>query len=166
MAKPIEEMSLVDMINSDYYPNALAKLKVSMRDLSIRNVGLTQDGIDSMKKDKNTPKRKDDTKSKKIKVSKDIADEVDLMWKHMGLGNIDVSYACSGYTLDGRPVLNQGEFINLLLNYGFSMHAIALFVDDFAKQSMKTATSPIIMYSANTAKIMADIEPIVKNKHQ
>ena len=144
-------MDIIDQINNHVYPNALAKLKVSLKDMSIEHVGLTDNGESEMaakKSSKNTTSNA----------------EVDLIWKNLGLGKIDISYACVGYTLNGRPVLSQDELINLLVNYGFNIQAIMLFIDDFAKNAEKDDTSPIVMYSVNTARIMTEIKPIVRKK--
>ena len=144
-------MDIIDQINNHVYPNALAKLKVSMKDMSIEHVGLTGNGESEM------------AAKKSIKnASRNAA--VDLIWKNLGLGKIDMSYACVGYTLDGRPVLSQDELISLLISYGFNMPAIMLFIDDFAKHAEKDGTSPIVMYSVNTARIMTEIKPIVRKK--
>ena len=144
-------MDIIDQINNHVYPNALAKLKVSLKDMSIEHVGLTDNGESEMAA----------KKSSKNAMSNA---EVDLIWKNLGLGKIDISYACVGYTLDGRPVLSQDYFIDLLINYGFNMSAIMLFIDDFAKHAKKDDTSPIVMYSMNTARIMTEIKPIVRKK--
>ena len=144
-------MDIIDQINNHVYPNALAKLKVSLKDMSIEHVGLTDNGESEMaakKSSKNTTSNA----------------EVDLIWKNLGLGKIDISYACVGYTLNGRPVLSQDELINLLVNYGFNIQAIMLFIDDFAKNAEKDDTSPIVMYSVNTARIMTEIKPIGRKK--
>ena len=144
-------MDIIDQINNHVYPNALAKLKVSLKDMSIEHVGLTGNGESEM------------AAKKSIKNASRNA-EVDLIWKNLGLGKIDMSYACVGYTLDGRPVLSQDELISLLISYGFNMPAIMLFIDDFAKHAEKDGTSPIVMYSVNTARIMTEIKPIVRKK--
>lgn len=135
------------------YPNALAKLKVSMKDMSIMNIGETDKGAQQMAPRKNSKKH---TQTKNP--------EVDEIWKNLGLGSIDLSYAACGYTLDGRLVLNQDELINLLINYGFSMEAIMAFIDDYAVHSKSNENSPIIMYTINTARIMAEISLLHKNK--
>ena len=144
-------MDIIDQINNHVYPNALAKLKVSLKDMSIENVGLTGNGESEMA-------------AKKSSKNASRNAEVDLIWKNLGLGKIDMSYACVGYTLDGRPVLSQDELISLLISYGFNMPAIMLFIDDFAKHAEKDGTSPIVMYSVNTARIMTEIKPIVRKK--
>ena len=144
-------MDIIDQINNHAYPNALAKLKVSMKDMSIEHVGLTGNGESEMA-------------AKKSGKNASRNAEVDLIWKNLGLGKIDMSYACVGYTLDGRPVLSQDELISLLISYGFNMPAIMLFIDDFAKHAEKDGTSPIVMYSVNTARIMTEIKPIVRKK--
>ena len=151
-------MNVVDQVNSRVYPNALAQLQVSVKDYSIKNMGTLIDKVDNM-----AAKKKDTDQNKEHVQKKTHSNtEIDLIWKHLGLGNIDISYACCGYTLDGRPVLNQDELTNLLINYGFTMPSILEFIDDFAQQSMTSANSPIIMYSANTAKIMTEIKPILE----
>ena len=135
------------------YPNALAKLKVSMKDMSIINIGETDKGAQQMAPRKN---------SKKHAQTKNP--EVDEIWKNLGLGSIDLSYAACGYTLDGRLVLNQDELVSLLINYGFSMEAITSFIDDYAAHSKSNANSPIIMYTVNMARIMTDISPLQNEK--
>lgn len=153
-------MNVVDQVNSRVYPNALAHLQVSVKDYSIKSIRTTIDKADNM-----AAKNKDGGQNKESNHRKNHNNvEIDLIWKHLGLGNIDISYACCGYTLDGRPVLNQDELTNLLINYGFTMPSILEFIDDFAQQSITSANSPIIMYSANTAKIMTEIEPILEKK--
>lgn len=145
-------MNILDQIHNHTYPNALAKLKVSIKDMSIENIGFTQEGLDMASK-----------KNSKT-TSKSNNSEVNLIWKNLELGNINISYACVGYALDGRPILLQDELISLLINYGFSLKAVMAFIDDFSKQTKKDTKAPIIMYSANTAKIMTEIKPIVGNK--
>ena len=153
-------MNVVDQVNSRVYPNALAQLQVSVKDYSIKSIGTTINEADNM-----AAKNKDGGQNKENNHRKKHGNtEIDLIWKHLGLGNIDISYACCGYTLDGRPILNQDELTNLLINYGFTMPSILEFIDDFAQQSMTSANSPIIMYSANTAKIMTEIESILEKK--
>ena len=144
-------MDIIDQINNHVYPNALAKLKVSLKDMSVEHVGLTGNGESEMA-------------AKKSSKNATSNAEVDFIWKNLGLGKIDISYACVGYTLDGRPVLSHDEFVNLLVNYGFNIQAIMLFIDDFAKHAEKDDTSPIVMYSVNTARIMTEIKPIVRKK--
>ena len=144
-------MDIIDQINNHAYPNALAKLKVSMKDMSIEHVGLTGNGESEMA-------------AKKSGKNASSNAEVDMIWKNLGLGKIDMSYACVGYTLDGRPVLSQDELISLLISYGFNIPSIMLFIDDFAKHAEKDGTSPIVMYTVNTARIMTEIKPIVRKK--
>lgn len=145
-------MDTIQQINSSFFPNALAKLRVSVKDRSIENVDLS-----------NSIKTPQTQESKPLEGQKKLP-EVDEIWRNLGLGKIDISYACCGYTLDGRPILNQDDFINLLINYGFTMQAIMPFIEDFAEQSMQLDTAPIVMYSANTAKILSDIGPITRKK--
>jgi len=155
-------MSIVDQLNNHVFPNALAHLQVSVKDYSVKSIEqIPQDEADTMAA-KKTSSAKQSSSNESSKQHKSA--EVDLIWKHLGLGNIDISYACCGYTLDGRPILNQDELTNLLINYGFTMPSILEFIDDFAQQSIASANSPIIMYSANTAKIMTEIEPIAGKK--
>ena len=86
--------------------------------------------------------------------------EVEVMWKKMASGAIDMSYACVGYSMDGRPVLSHEDLVNLLINYGFAINDVLEFLDEFAEEAtMSDGQSPIVMYSVNTAKIMTNIEP-------
>ena len=72
---------------------------------------------DTMPKEKRSKKSsRDDDSAIASSADKKAIDDI---WKHMGLGHIDISYACVGYSMDGRPVLNHDEFVNLLINYGF-----------------------------------------------
>ena len=91
---------------------------------------------------------------------------VAAMWKKMASGAIDISYACVGYTTDGKPVLSHEDLVNLLINYGFAINDVLEFLDEFAEEAaMSDGQSPIIMYSANTSRIMTDIEPFDDIRH-
>ena len=144
-------METIDQFNMHLYPNALAKLKVSVKDLSIANIGTIVQERPTMANKKANKKTVD-------------SQELDLIWKNLGIGKIDISYACVGYTIDGKPVLNQDELISLLINYGFTMPTIMAFIDDFALHSKQDDNAPVIMYTVNTAKIMTEVKPIVKKK--
>ena len=101
--------------------------------------------------------------SKTSEVSTSNVDEkaIDAIWKHMGLGHIDISYACVGYSMDGRPILNYDDFMNLLLTYGFGVNDVIAFIDDFANHSLEDKTSPIVMFTSNASAICTSIKPIV-----
>ena len=105
--------------------------------------------------------RRGNSKKSSNTASKDENKAIDSIWKHLGLGHIDISYACVGYSLDGRPILNYDDFMNLLVNYGFNMKDVVAFIDDFAKHAVEDIKSPIVMFTANTSAIMTNIKPIV-----
>lgn len=150
-------MDTARQISEGIYPNALARLRVSLKDMSVEHLGIIEDNIVNVEGDGMAAKKS----SKKDGLS---SSKVDLMWKSLGLGKINLSYACIGYTHDGRMVLNQDELISLLINYGFMIQDVMAFIDDFAAQSAKDSNGPIVMYTTNTAAIMSDIEPIVDEK--
>lgn len=85
---------------------------------------------------------------------------VAAMWKKMASGAIDISYACVGYTTDGKPVLSHEDLVSLLINYGFTINDVLEFLDEFAEEAAALdGQSPVVMYSVNTTKIASDIEP-------
>lgn len=142
------------------FPNELGRVLVSVKDMTITPVearlACTGDTMaKGQRKSKKTAKelRNEDTVPAADKKA------VDDIWKHLGLGHIDLSYACVGYSMDGRPVLNHDELVSLLVNYGFSIQAVLAFIEDFAANSNEDM-SPIVMYTANTSAIMTEIKPI------
>lgn len=141
------------------YPNALAYLKVSLSDMTVQNIyNFTEiKGLDEIMANNTNDCTNDSTKN-----------ELELIWKNLNNGKIDITYACIGYSLDGRPVLNQHEFISLLIEYGFSMQGIYAFFADYVEVTKKLANSnyPIFMSSVNNARIMTEIKPIVNKKRK
>ena len=156
-------MDIVTQLNSNIYPNALAKLRVSAKDLSISDVSYELnkgigDGDSIMAK-----KSKKTNEDGNISSSIDIASanpQVDLIWKNLGLGKIDLSYACIGYTYSGSMVLLHDDLVSLLINYGFNIEVVLAFIEDFAKHAENDPSAPVVIYSKNNAFIMSDIEPI------
>lgn len=138
------------------FPNALAILRV---DLSNDTMHLVED---FSKKDTSMRSKKNSSRSNAS--SKDAPKQdpaVEQIWDFMGQGKIDISYACIGYTMDGKPVLDYDNFISLLVNLGFSIGPVLDFIDDFNRHSQGQDTAPVIMISSNSSRIMADIEDIV-----
>ena len=145
-------------------PNAIAVLHVSpkaktvtqVKTFSTKLASLDSKPIESEKTE--VKKGGNKSTSKKDKAS---ASAIDKMWKMLGLGKIDISYACVGYTLDGRPILDHSCLVDLLVNYGFDIDSVMEFIDDFAKSSSNSSSqAPIVMMSAQMAKIMSDIVPL------
>lgn len=141
------------------YSNEIGRVHVSVDKMSIVpfEVKTIGDAMSHSKRSKRSEQDAIDNSSSKNIDRKAIDD----IWKHMGLGHIDISYACVGYSMDGRPILNHDEFVNLLINYGFAVKDALQFIDDFAEHSIQDSKSPIVMFSANTSAIMTNIEPIV-----
>lgn len=141
------------------YPNAMAILKVSLPNMSIENVyNFTEiTGIDDAMKNEKKENPINDTTTN---------NEVDIIWKNLNNGKIDITYACVGYSMDGRPVLNQDEFTHLLIQYGFSMPGIFAFYDDFMEVNSKVPNSdaPIFMHTVNNARIISEVKPIMNRK--
>ena len=101
-------------------------------------------------------------------IDESTKNELELIWKNLNIGKIDITYACIGYSLDGRPVLNQHEFVSLLIEYGFSMKGIYAFFADYAEVSKKmvNANAPIFMSTVNNTRIMTEIKPIVNKRRK
>ena len=141
--------------------NELGRIHVSVSSMSIVPVEVVESRIgDAMAKES---KHKRSKKTDESSTSMQNADKkaIDDIWKHLGLGHIDISYACVGYSMDGRPILNHDEFVNLLINYGFKIQDVLPFIDDFASHTYDDKKSPIVMFTSNTSAIMTSIEPIV-----
>ena len=153
-------MDILDQINNNAHPNELARFHVTIRDMDIQNISCTEEGV----QENMARNRKSNRSSNKESQKKDP--DIDLIWKNLGLGKIDMSYACIGYTDDGRPVLSRDDMTNLLMAYGFNIGPILDFIDDFAKCSYNDPKAPIVIYPRNMANIMRDIEPIVGNEDE
>lgn len=158
------------MIDIGNFPNALAVLRASMQDMSISTSMCTEEGELLVREKKTGKKSKAQTTicygtaiGQSSKLSKSTIDEIDEIWKALEAGRVDISYACAGYTLDGRVVIDQADFMSLLAAYGFNVNTIALFVDDFVKQTKDVKTAPILMCGINSAKILTEVVPLKKS---
>ena len=152
-------------ISAMSWQNELGRVHVSLKNQTIVPVETTYIG-DAMAKDNFKKSNKKSKNSNKSINADDVHSNIDKkaiddIWKHLGLGHIDISYACVGYSMDGRPILNHDELVNLLINYGFNVKDVLPFIDDFASHSNSDSKSPIVMFTANTSAIMTNIEPIV-----
>lgn len=148
------------IINNEFYPNALALLKVDASKKSVQLIGVAPERCDMRKKTNNKPESAPDNAHKDIKVSKKRLDAINKIWKNIGLGKIDISYACVGYTLNGRPVLEYGLFIDMLVNYGFNVDDAICFIDEFSDIASKDNASPVVMTDGRRAKIMTEVKPL------
>lgn len=132
-------------------PDALAKITVSLHDKCIVDVKLKKE---KARQDESLP-----ADARQIKPAKD-GDAVNLIWQMLNDGKIDIGYACIGYSLDGRPVLNYRNLVDLLVASGFTPADAISFIDDFALNSKKAKTSLIIMTDVNTGKILTEVKKI------
>ena len=153
-------MTDIKHISGAVFSNEIGRVHASVKDMSIVPYEYENAG-DIMAREKKQHKGKDDKNSTKPINQNVDKKAIDDIWKHMGLGHIDISYAFIGYSMDGRPILNHDEFVNLLINYGFKVQDVLSFIDDFAAHSTHDYKSPIVMFSSNTSAIMTNIEPIV-----
>ena len=147
------------------YPNALAHLKVYPQTQHIEFIDIDTNNVDTydVETEQNMAPRKKNTKSSK--KGKNIDNKsLEMMWKLMSMGKIDISYACVGYAFDGRPVLDYTAFIDLLINYGFYIDDVLTFIDDFSSCAKNDPKAPIVMTNINTARIMTEIKPLVEKK--
>ena len=159
---------MLNLVGKPYskYPNEIGRVQVSLEPMSIVPIEIQEELVGETmarsKKSKKDDSAKAEVASNGISLEQDADKKaVDAIWKHLGLGHIDISYACIGYSMDGRPILNHDELVSLLVNYGFNIQDVLPFIDDFASHSAEDNKSPIVMYTANTSAIMTSIEPIV-----
>lgn len=140
------------------FHDMLAKIHVSNSSKSIQSISLS----DAAKEDddNSVKSKKTSAKSKTSRKSTAIEKDIDRIWKAMDAGKIDISYACVGYSLDGRAVLDNSAFIDLLINYGFKIEAVMQFIDEFASIAKDDEFGPIVMINQNLSKIMTDIKEI------
>lgn len=143
-------------INISEYPNALAHLRAYPQSKTIEVLGTFRSNEDMAARKKSNKGKNEDV----IKPSHQSS-TLETMWKFMGMGKIDISYACVGYTFDGRPVLNYAEFTDLLINYGFDINDVLAFIDDFVECAKSDEKGPIVMTTVNSSRIMTEIEPLV-----
>lgn len=138
-----------DVAGEAAYPNELGRVSVSISNQCV----LPQESICYSTQHEDPPMQR-------VKRTKRQEKAIDVIWKHLSAGHIDISYACVGYSLDGRPVLNYDDFTNLLVTYGFDIRDVVLFIDDFAEHSLSNDKSPIVMFTTNSSSIMTSIKPL------
>ena len=165
-------------------PKPVAKMKVSVSGKSITKLevprvivlpGLSpfsaaassiadEDGEESSSSKKT--KSKDEKKTfenKKIR-SKEEVEAIDHIWEHLSDGDIDLKYATVGYGFNGRPILDHDIFVNLLINYGFTIGPILDFIDDFNEVSMEDEDFPLVMVNSHMSTIYGEVENLDKTK--
>ena len=147
------------------YPNALAHLRIDMQHKTVQVLGLANQKEDTMAK-KSRKSKKDNipedsnAQSAATQDAEQVNPNVTSIWKYLGIGKIDLTYACAGYTLSGRMVIDHSSLVDLLINYGFKINDILAFIDEFASYEHEDDSMPIVMMNANMSRIMEDIEPI------
>lgn len=148
-------------IDINDYPNALAHIKVHPQEKMIEVVETVKkfDDLECQSTNMKKPRKTNKTSTRKYKNSNSNL-AVDSIWKYMSSGKIDISYACVGYSYDGRPILDYTALVDLLVNYGFSVEDSLSFIDDFASCAYEDKNAPIVMTNINTARIMTEIKKI------
>lgn len=143
------------------YPNAVAHIEVSIPYKSIQRIDDGElDMADSLDNGIEEEINKLSGKVSSQKKKKKGNGMVDTIWKMTALGKIDMSYACVGYSLDGRPILDYNLFVDLLIRYGFAYDDVLEFIDSFAESAKNSSNSPILMTNAAATKILTEIEPM------
>lgn len=138
------------------FPNELGSALVSVKSMTISPISVEEEHIGDVVMKKGSRKKKSHASLARNADQKAL----DNIWRHMSLGHIDISYACAGYAMDGRPILNYDDFANLLVSYGFDLKDVVVFIDDFAKHEEDDHKSPIVMFTANASAIMTSIKPL------
>lgn len=146
-------------------PNALAIQQIDMSTHRIDGVFKVKDMKRKNNKEDDSSAKKKGRKSKKQleeTTNEDNKDSlvVNMIWKYLSLGKIDLSYASIGQTVDGRAILDYDILINMLMTYGLYIDDALAFIDDFVEQSKDADESPIIMMNRYTTTIAQEIEPL------
>jgi len=117
----------------------------------------------SSKKSKSKDEKKKTSENKKMR-SKEEVEAIDHIWEHLSDGDIDLKYATVGYGFNGRPILDHDIFVNLLINYGFTIGPILDFIDDFNEVSMEDEDFPLVMVNSHMSTIYREVENLDKTK--
>jgi len=166
-------------------PKPVAKMKVSISGKSITKLEVPRvialsgpspflaaassisgnDGEESSssKKSKSKDEKKKTSENKKMR-SKEEVEAIDNIWEHLSDGDIDLKYATVGYGFNGRPILDHDIFVNLLINYGFTIGPILDFIDDFNEVSMEDEDFPLVMVNSHMSTIYREVENLDKTK--
>ena len=167
-------------------PKPVAKMKVSISGKSITKLEVPRvialsgpspfsaaassisdnDGEESSssKKSKSKDEKKKKTSENKKTRSKEEVEAIDHIWEHLSDGDIDLKYATVGYGFNGRPILDHDIFVNLLINYGFTIGPILDFIDDFNEVSMEDEDFPLVMVNSHMSTIYREVENLDKTK--
>ena len=179
-------LDLIPTESKSQEPKPVAKMKVSVSGKSITKLevprvialsGLSpfsaaassisdNDGEESSfsKKTKSKDEKKKKTSENKKIRSKEEVEAIDRIWEHLSDGDIDLKYATVGYGFNGRPILDHDIFVNLLINYGFTIGPILDFIDDFNEVSMEDEDFPLVMVNSHMSTIYQEVENLDKTK--
>ena len=104
--------------------------------------------------------KREKVKSAKKKRSKEVVQAIDSIWNYLGHGDIDLRYATVGYGFNGRPILDHDIFVNLLINYGFTIGQVLEFIDDFNEVSLEDDEFPMVMINSHMEQIYREVRPL------
>lgn len=165
-------------------PKPVAKMKVSVSGKSITKLEVPRvialsgpssfsaaassisdnDGEESSSSKKSKSKDEKKTSENKKMRSKEEVEAIDHIWEHLSNGDIDLRYATVGYGFNGRPILDHDIFVNLLINYGFTIGPILEFIDDFNEVSMEDDDFPMVMVNSHMSTIYNEVENLDKSE--
>lgn len=165
-------------------PKPVAKMKVSVSKKSITKLEVPRvialsgpspfseaassisdnDGEESSSSKKSKSKDEKKISENKKMRSKEEVEAIDHIWEHLSDGDIDLKYATVGYGFNGRPILDHDIFVNLLINYGFTIGPILDFIDDFNEVSMEDEDFPLVMVNSHMSTIYREVENLDKTK--
>lgn len=104
--------------------------------------------------------KREKVKSAEKKRSKEVVQAIDSIWNYLGHGDIDLRYATVGYGFNGRPILDHDIFVNLLINYGFTIGQVLEFIDDFNELSLEDDEFPMVMINSHMEQIYREVRPL------
>lgn len=85
---------------------------------------------------------------------------VDMIYKSIKSGKVDLSYAMVGHTSLGRAILDYDVLVKLLVEYGFQVEAVLCFIEELSSKSSGDDRFPIVMVSLQSSKIYQDVSPL------
>ena len=83
------------------------------------------------------------------------------IWQAIEGDRILLGYAITGYDwATGKPVYDYDVMVDLLINYGYRIGPILVFMDEFANSIWPDGTKRIVVNSSHRVDIHRDIEPL------
>lgn len=85
-----------------------------------------------------------------------------LIWAALADGKIDMTYAIVGHAMpDDKVIIDYDVFVNLLINYGFEINSIILFIDRYVNLTTGKDGYPVFMINKMSKAIYDNVVPLL-----